>query len=90
MVTRQLRTAIVVVPGMNGVNALAASLLGELVHQTLSDAVDAAYCRHYPYLVTDAHLSILTDVAFKGALLVFDVADVAFCIYGLIRIFQCP
>ena len=35
-------------------------------------AVDASQSRHYPYLIAHTHVAILTHIALKGTVLVFD------------------
>ena len=66
MVLAQLRAAIVVVPGMHGVDALASGLCLEGGSQAFGDAVHASHSRHYPYLVADAHLAVLAHISVEG------------------------
>ena len=75
-------------PCPDGVDILAARLLTQLLCQTLSNTVDAAYSRHNPYLVTHTNIAVLAYVALEGALLVLDVVDVALGINGLVGVLQ--
>ena len=58
----------------------------ELVSQSFGNAVDAAYGRHNPYLVTHTHLTVLADIALEGTVLLFDVECF---INRLVGVFQC-
>ena len=70
---------------MDGVDALAACLLLEQFYQSFCHAIHAAYCRHHPYLVSYAHLAVLANVAFEGAVL---VGDAKFFVHRVVGILQ--
>ena len=73
VVAGELGTTVVVMPGMDGVDALAAGLLLEKLHQFLGDAVHATYGRNHPNLVSHTDLAILADIALEGAVFLGDV-----------------
>ena len=60
-------------PRINGVDALAACLAAQFLDESLSDAIDAANGRHYPYLITHANVAVLADITIKGSVVVLDV-----------------
>ena len=60
--------------------------LFQLFHEALCDAVYTAHRRHHPYLVTHAHVAVLTYIAFKGAIL---FPDGKFFVDRLVCIFEC-
>ena len=66
MVTAELRTTVVVMPGMYGVDAFQLRLLLQLGSEALGDAVDTSYCGNNPYLIADTNLTILTYISIKG------------------------
>ena len=72
VVARELRTTVVVVPSIDGVDALLLGLLFQFFHQPLSDAVYTAHSRYHPYLVAHTYITILTYITLKGAIFFFD------------------
>ena len=85
MVFAQLRAAIVVVPGMHGVDALQAGLSLQRGCQTLGDAVDTAHGGHNPHLVAYAHLAVLAHISVEGEVV---VGNVEFFIHRLVFVGQ--
>ena len=76
VVVRELRAAVVVVPGMQGLAAQHAAFcafFGQFLLHELDDAlghsVDASHRRHYPHLVSDAHFAVPSHVALEGKVL---------------------
>src|SRR5574344_233035 len=65
VVSAQLGTAIVMMPGINIVNAVVANLSAHLLCQFLSNAVDTSYRRDDPEFITCAYLSVLTQASLK-------------------------
>ena len=53
--------------------------------EALRNTIDASYSRNNPYLVAHANITVLANIAFKGALLVFDVQGL---VDGVVSIFQ--
>ena len=68
VVIAQLRAAVVVGEGHDGVHALSARLLLQQRGQLIGYAVHAAYGGDYPYLVAYAHLAIGAAVTLEGQL----------------------
>ena len=85
VVARELRTAEVVVPSMDGINALAFCLLLESLNQFFRYAIHAAYGRNYPDFISYANLTVLAHVAQEGAVFLLDVQ---LLIYRIVSIFQ--
>ena len=56
--------------------------------EAFGNAVDAAYGRHNPYLVAHTHIAVLSNISFEGALIVFDVSNVALGINRLVGVLQ--
>ena len=63
MVIAELRATIVVVPGMNGVNALQPCLVSKQLSKLVGYAIDTTNSRNNPYFVTYAHFSVRSFVA---------------------------
>ena len=85
MVFRELRAAIVVMPGIDAVHTLAARLALQLFHQSFGHAIDAANGGHHPYLVAHAHVAVLAHISLKGSIFLLDAK---FFVYRLICIFK--
>ena len=85
VIAAQLRAAVVVVPGVDGVDVLAACLFAQLLGQAFGNAVDAAHGGHNPYLIAHAHVAVLAAITLKGAVLFFDIKSL---VYRVIRIFK--
>lgn len=85
MVFGELRAAEVMVPGVNGVDAVETCLHLELLGQVLGNAVDASYGRHNPYFVAYADVAVLALVAFEGALFLGDGEFLAHGVVGVLE-----
>ena len=85
VVARELGTTEVVMPSMDGVDALAMSLVLEQFHQLLCHAIHAAHGRNYPNFVSHTYLAVLANIALEGAVLLLDVQ---LLIHRVVSIFQ--
>ena len=85
VVVRELRAAIVVMPGMYGVDAFELCLFLQSLGKAFCNAVDASYGRHNPYLVSYAHVAVLAFVAFECT--VFG-GYCKFLVNGCVAVFQ--
>ena len=85
VVARELRTAEVVVPSVDGINAFAFCFLLELLYQFFRYAIHAAYGRNYPDFISYANLTILADVAQESTVFLLDVQ---LFIHRIVSIFQ--
>ena len=72
-------------PGVDGVDALAACLLAQEVDQSLGNAVDAAYCGYNPNLVANTDIAVLAAIAHERAILALDAQ---FLVDGMISVVQ--
>jgi hypothetical protein len=63
MILRELRASVVMMPGMNSINAIKASFGFEFLCQLLRNAVYATYGRNNPDLVSNTYITIFADIA---------------------------
>ena len=73
-------------PGVNGIDVLAARFTYQLVNQSFGYAVDAAHGGYYPYLITHANITVLAAIALEGTIL---DGNTKFLVYRLVGIIQC-
>ena len=73
------------VPSPNGIDVTFASLLSELLGESLGNTIDTANSRYNPYLVAYTDIAILADISFEGALLVLDGQ---WLVDGLVGVFE--
>ena len=85
VVLGELRAAVVVMPGPDGVDVASTGFLHQAVGKVFSNAVDAADGGHNPYLVTHADVTILANITLKGSVFVFDCK---WFVDRLIRVFE--
>ena len=86
VVARELRTAEVVMPGVDGVDTFLTGLFLEGIHQTFGDAVHTAHSRYNPYFVSHTDITVLADITLKGSVFFFDVK---LLVYRIICVFEC-
>ena len=78
VVAAKLRAAIVVMPGINRVDALFSSLLSQLGSKAFGYSVYASHCRHYPYLVSHSDVAVLTLVSHECPFLVCNIECIVY------------
>ena len=86
VVARELRTAEVVMPGVDGIDTFLTGLFLEGIHQTFGDAVHTAHSRYNPYFVSHTDITVLADITLKGSVFFFDVK---LLVYRIICVFEC-
>ena len=74
------------VPGIDGVDALFLGLMLQLLDESLGNAVHTTHRRHNPDLITYTDITVLSDIALKGTVLLFDAKFLA---YRIISILKC-
>jgi hypothetical protein len=85
MILRELRATVVMMPGMNSINAVKTSLCFEFLCQLLCYAVYAANGRHNPDFVANTYITIFADIALECAVL---NRDVELLIHRIVCIFE--
>ena len=70
VVVAELRTAVVVREGHDGVHVLAVSLAPQSLGQLAHNAVDASHGRDYPYLVANPDVAVLALITLESQTLV--------------------
>ena len=73
------------VPGIDGIDTFLSCLFLQLTDQPFGNAIHTAYGWYDPYLITHTHITVLTDIAFEGAVL---LRDAQFFIYGVVCVFE--
>ena len=73
------------VPGVDGVNALATCFLLQKLNELLGNTVNATYGWNHPNLVTCSHFAVLAHVTLEGSAL---VGDVQLLFHRIVGIFQ--
>ena len=72
-------------PGIDAVNTLKPCLLAEILCELFCNAVDTAYGRYNPYLITYTYITVLTFVGLEGTVL---LCNAQFLANGLIGVFE--
>ena len=85
VVAGKLRTTEIMVPCMDGINALTASLFLQKLNEFLSNTIHATYGWYYPHLVSYTYFAILAHIALEGTGF---LGNVQLLIYWMIGIFQ--
>ena len=85
VVARELRATKVMVPGVDGVNTLAACFLLQKLNELLCNTVYATHGRDYPNLVACSHFAVLTHITLEGSALIGDVQLFLHRIVGVLQ-----
>jgi hypothetical protein len=66
VVAGKLRATKIMVPSVDGINALTASLLLQKLYEFLGNTIHATYGWYYPHLVSYTYFAILAYIALEG------------------------